>query len=362
MKEFNTLVFIGRFQPFHNGHKAVIDKALEKADKVIVLIGSSFAARDLRNPFTFEERKEMIESVYSDQNVLCLPLSDYPYSDQKWISKIQELVKNNTNENEKIGLIGHSKDHTSYYLNLFPDWGSVEVENVDEINATFIRNQILSYKWQYNILKLSPLSQFLPLSVANTIAKFMFTGKKIHENLSDGRQNWTYEQTEAFRTLYNEYHLIKQYKDSWKDAPYPPIFVTTDAVVTQSGHILLIKRKSAPGMGQWALPGGFLEQNETVLEGMLRELNEETKIKVPKRVLQGSIKEQKVFDYPHRSTRGRTITHAFWIDLETQAKLPKVKGSDDAEKASWVKLSDLKQDELFEDHYHIIDDFLNISK
>jgi len=109
----------------------------------------------------------------------------------------------------------------------------------------------------------------------------------------------------------------------------------------------------------WALPGGFLNQEETMLDGCIRELKEETKIKLPVPVLKGSIKESKTFDAPNRSARGRTITQAFFIDLGV-GELPKVKGSDDAAKAFWVPFNKVKQEKMFEDHFHIIDNFINI--
>jgi bifunctional NMN adenylyltransferase/nudix hydrolase len=99
-----------------------------------------------------------------------------------------------------------------------------------------------------------------------------------------------------------------------------------------------------------------------MLDGAIRELKEETKIKVPVPVLKGSIKESKTFDAPNRSTRGRTITQAFYIDLGFDEKLPKVKGSDDAEKAFWVPLNEVvaQRDKFFEDHFHIISYFTKI--
>ena len=60
-KKFDLLVFIGRFQPFHNGHNKVIEQALRDAKHVLVLIGSANIPRNIRNPFTFQERKETVE-------------------------------------------------------------------------------------------------------------------------------------------------------------------------------------------------------------------------------------------------------------------------------------------------------------
>lgn len=330
----DALVFIGRFQPFHNGHKAVIDAALEQAKEVVVVVGSSFAARNIRNPFTFEERKAMIEGVFPTDRVKVVPVSDYPYDDNKWVNAIQKIVDDTIPHAKDVGLIGHSKDSTSYYLNIFPRWKNhVEVEDVGGINATDIRKKyfdgfLVGYK-------------FIPEATDVFLTEF--------------------RSTNACRTIMQEYAMVKKYKEAWKAAPFPPTFMTVDAVVVQSGHILLVKRGDMPGKGLWALPGGFLNQEETMLDGAIRELKEETKIKVPVPVLKGSIKESKTFDAPNRSARGRTITQAFFIDLGV-GELPKVKGSDDAEKAFWIPLNEVvkQRDRFFEDHLAIIDYFIPI--
>ena len=108
------------------------------------------------------------------------------------------------------------------------------------------------------------------------------------------------------------------------------------------------------------MPGGFVHQDESLLKACLRELREETKLKVPEAVLKGSIRDQKVFDAPNRSSRGRTITYAFHIELKPDLKLPKVKGGDDAREAFWLPLSQLDSTQLFEDHYFIIQKFLGL--
>ena len=60
---FDYLVLIGRFQPFHNGHLAVLQHALRLADKVIVLVGSAGQPRTTRNPFNAGERAVMIRAA-----------------------------------------------------------------------------------------------------------------------------------------------------------------------------------------------------------------------------------------------------------------------------------------------------------
>ena len=352
--EFDALVFICRAQPFHLGHKAVIDEALKRAKEVIVVVGSSFAARNTRNPFTFEERKAMIDSVYDEEfnytgaqgsvktrRVKVVPVSDYPYDDNKWVAAVQNVVHGAISWNAdpiRIGLIGHEKDGTSYYLKIFPTWGSVSVPNVNEINATDIRN----YGFENKTFRGINPEKLLPASVFTQLLSFQASA-------------W-------FSNLIIEFDMIRKYKAAWKSAPFPPTFMTVDAVVVQSGHILLVKRGDMPGKGLWALPGGFLNQDETMLDGAIRELKEETKIKVPVPVLKGSIKKSKTFDAPNRSARGRTITQAFYIDLGFDGKLPKVKGADDAEKAFWVPLNEVvaQRDKFFEDHFFIISYFTKV--
>ena len=341
----DALVFIGRMQPFHNGHKAVIDAALQQAKQVVIVVGSSFSARSLRNPFTFSERKAMIEATFPSERVKVVPVSDYPLDDDKWVTAIQTIVEQTVPDARDIGLIGHSKDSSSYYLNIFPKWKNhVEVENVDGINATDIRNPMFTRDYA-SAKKVMPATSFT--SMINSIGKA----------------------PEAWDALELEWEMIQKYKESWKAAPFPPIFVTTDAVVVQSGHVLLIKRGRAPGKGLYALPGGFLNPGESIETCMIRELHEETKIKLQPQVLRGSIEDKIVVDTPDRDPRGRTITHAFYLKLKDQQDLPKIKLSrnpddeeDDAEEARWHTFSDVlkMRDCFYADHFHILAHFLKI--
>jgi bifunctional NMN adenylyltransferase/nudix hydrolase len=348
---FDLLVFIGRFQPVHIGHLEVIETALKKSNHVAVLVGSSNQPQTSKNPWTFTQRSDMImESLAAldpkyCSRVIIKPLRDQKYNDQKWATSVQEHVEEaldqivmqigiTRHENIKkmrIGIIGHSKDESSYYLKMFPQWDLVEHAMNENVSATDLRRLVFEEK------SMKFLSGVLSHHVYEVLEAF--------------------RKTNEFTLLKREYDMIKAYKKSWEVAPYPPTFVTTDAVVVQSGHILLIERGAAPGEGLVAMPGGFLNRDEWIEEGMLRELREETKLKVPTPVLKGSIKHRAVYDRPDRSLRGRTITHAFLIVLPP-GDLPLVKGSDDARKAFWLPLSDLNEEQCFEDHYHIIQDMI----
>lgn len=334
--QYDYLVFIGRFQPFHFGHQKVIATALEQAERVIVLVGSSSQPRCVRNPWTYSEREQFITSSFSDdeqKRLIIAPLLDDVYNEQSWLSRVQKTVHGITcqyhskvGQSLSIGLCGHSKDHSSYYLSLFPQWSSVNVEAYQSLSATPIRE-----------------AYFLNGEIVDTCPE------PVQEQLKQ------FKKSDDYQSIAAEWRFIQSYKQGWEAAPYEPVFVTVDALVVQSGHVLLVERKANPGKGLLALPGGFIDPQEKLRDAVIRELREETRIKVPAPVLAGSIVKEQVFDDPHRSARGRTITHAFLIELKPDAKgLPAVKGGDDAKHAFWVPLGEVNPERMFEDHFHII--------
>lgn len=342
---FDVTFFIGRFQPFHEGHKHIVEIALQKSQFVVVGLGSANRSRSIKNPFTAEEREEIIRESFNDAEnarIYFAHLDDYLYDDTKWLAAartnfndaIERIEVNNECKfsRSNMALIGHEKDGSSFYLKMFPELKNISVKNHQNIDATYIRNAYFD----------NGSLTLVPQKSANVVGALMNGSNKLFENMKA------------------EFDMIKTYKKSWEAAPYPPTFMTTDAVVTCSGHILLVERGAAPGKGLVALPGGFLDQNETLQNGMIRELREETKLKVPEPVLIGNIKSQKIFDHPSRSLRGRTITTAFHIDLGMQDILPRVKGSDDAAKAFWLPINEINPRMMFEDHFDIISHFTGV--
>ena len=337
-KPFDALIFIGRFQPPHRGHIDVLQQALGQADRVCILIGSTDKPRTIKDPFSFDERREMISSVLDDEakaRVLIAPVQDSTYNDGDWVRWVQDAVADllGDTSGRKIGLIGHEKDASSYYLRMFPQWTLVDVEAMEDISATEIRAQLFSERSN------SFVSWAVPAPVREWLDAFRVKPE--------------------FAQLAAEFEFIASYKKAWAAAPYPVTFVTVDAVVVHSGHVLLIRRRAEPGRGLWALPGGFIEQGERLEAACLRELREETGLKLPEPVLRGSLKDMHVFDHPQRSQRGRTITHAFLFHMPT-GELPRVKGGDDADKARWVPLNVFAQmrNVMYEDHFDITYYFL----
>lgn len=126
------------------------------------------------------------------------------------------------------------------------------------------------------------------------------------------------------------------------------VAVTVDSVVFCNANnefkVLLIKRKNDPFEGQWALPGGFINESEDLITAAKRELKEETGIDVK------TMEQVRAFGAPGRDPRGRTISIAFVSRIFCEEDL---KAGDDAGEASWVDIKDLPK--LAFDHAEIIE-------
>lgn len=345
--DYDYLVFIGRFEPFHNGHAAVARHALGRAKKLIFLVGSADTPRTIKNPWTVAERAVMIQSALDGavDRLIIRPLRDHLYNESLWIANVQrtvaEAIKADGGDTDaRIGLIGQDKDSSSYYLREFPQWELVDVRHTETLSATELRR----YLFEANQVDSHGGRMLIRANVPGPVFEMLEAFRK---------------SSPAFTQLVAEYQFIEKYKAAWAEAPYAPTFVTTDAVVVHSGHVLLVRRRAEPGKGLWALPGGFVGQDESLMDACLRELKEETRLKLPVPVLKGSMKGTHVFDHPDRSQRGRTITHAFHFEFPA-GELPDVRGSDDADKARWIPVSEALEmsTHLYEDHLHILEFFL----
>ena len=335
-KPYGTVLLIGRFQPLHNAHLEIIKRCTALTDQLVIVAGSAKQPRTYKNPFTFDERRQMIMAATAglSMRVYVEPNIDTIYNDQAWAVRVQGIHSKYRCLGTKDAIIGHKKDDSSFYLDMFPQWDYINVEKIEPLSAVNIRD--LYFKRDCNM-------RFIQGVVPETTFNFLEQFKNSSE----------YEQ------IIREREFVANYKKQYASLPYPPIFSTADSVVIQSGHVLMIRRRAEPGKGLWALPGGYVNANtdRSVEDAAIRELREETGIKVPAPVLRGSIKRSRVFDAIDRSPRGRIITHAFHIELP-DGELPRVKGGDDADKARWVPIADVKSEECFEDHYEIIQHFL----
>lgn len=343
MRKYDTVVMIGRFNPFTVAHAAILRKAVDLGKEVIIIIGSADQPRSYKNPFTAKERRMMIDGVLDQWDsedsyktrVHIEFLRDYTYNDTKWATKIQGIVSKYRCLSGSTAIIGHKKDESSFYLDMFPQWEFVETGLIEPLHASNVRD--LYFRSDANL---------------------KFIRSVVPSNVFTMLEGWVNKP--EWQSVVDERVFAESYKKAYASLPYPPIFLTSDAMVVCSGHVLMIKRRALPGKGLWALPGGYVNANtdKSVRSAMIRELREETGLKIPDAVLIGSIKRHKLFDAIGRDERGRIVTSCYRIDLK-DGDLPKVKGSDDAEKAVWIPIADIKPDQCYADHFMIIDTLLD---
>lgn len=334
MNSHQVGVYIGRFQPLHIGHQHVIEEALKQVDHLVLLIGSANVARSPLNPFTLDERRAMIEAVYPEEvkskRLVLLSINDYPYDDEQWISVVEDTVAGAVADLgcETVALAGYGKDSTSFYLKMFPEWGSIQIDTQHgTISASDIR---------YDYLRALP----------------RWPERAVHPRVMQFLQEFSF--TETFRELSNEAFYYRNYKNQWGKGP----FLTADALVLWRGKVLLVTRGKTPGRGLFAMPGGFLEDNETLHQAAMRELKEETGLELEDALYTDTF----TADFPARSLRGRVVSFVQFIGARSADDLSGVKGADDAEHAAWYDFSSLKPEQFFEDHYHIISHILGVNE
>jgi bifunctional NMN adenylyltransferase/nudix hydrolase len=341
MEQFDLAVLIGGFEPLDAGQRAAVQAALAAARRAVILVGSDGAARSLRHPWTSEERGAMLRAALDapeNARLEVLPVRDRLYNEHQWLRNVQAAlgpllagpgmgVQPAAARVVQIALPGQRAP-------LQPDWSVLQAEPLEAPDFWGVRRGVFG-----DAAAVAALEARLPPSTVAFLHRFRASAD--------------------FEALAEELRYIERFRDSWRHAPYPPVLVTTDAVVACAGHLLLVRRAHSPGKGLWALPGGFLDQDETLLEGCLRELREETGLALAQAALDGALCANRVFDAPHRSLRGRTVTHAYAFALH-DGELPSVTGGDDAVDARWVPLARFHamEAQMFEDHYHIARFFL----
>ena len=357
---------IGRFQPFHAGHKAMIEHAATLARTVVILVGSAYRPRSWKNPFTYGERRRFIEASLGDlrARTIVMPLIDTLYNDRAWSANVRTAVRvaarrsgltgtrsdvhsDASSDAPSVVLVGFEKDDSSAYLRWFPEWTQVNVEPTlidgKPLNATDLRQSL-----------------FFDIEDASVNYGEPHDAYGVEE--IEIVQDWMMRNKTAVAQITKEAAFVKSYRqriaEGEKAFGYPIAINTVDAVIIQSGHVLMVERGQAPGKGLLALPGGHIDRDETAIEACLREVYEECRLNMPRGALRSRMKRSKVFDHPKRSERGWVRTEAFLFELEARTKLETVRGGDDAARAVWVPLADINPSEIFEDHFDILQDLV----
>lgn len=327
-------VVVGRWQLVHRGHAELLRAALADHDKVIVVIGSAWRSRDVRNPFTWEERAEQIGAALAAPDrarVTCVPIRDR-HDDRAWDAAVRAGIARVARSGDALELVGCRGDATSAYGGRFGASTVIEVERQVDVEATELRRRYFE----------------APKAPAAAL------GEHVEPGVRDLLETWA--RTAAYRRCAAEHAAVVAYRAKYTQ----PFALTADAVVTARGRVLLVRRGGEIGHGLLALPGGFLDPSERFHTAAVRELEEETGLGLPRQLLDSALRGEAVFDRPQRSPRARIVTMAFHIDLGGEP--PPVRGADDAQDAEWAEVAGLlaREQELFEDHASILDHFLRI--
>ncbi len=175
-------------------------------------------------------------------------------------------------------------------------------------------------------------------------------GIKVAKSERGGKRGGNTTLTEEGLKLINDYEKYAQVFDYIIYHPYIKPSITVDAILVENSKILLIRRKRNPYRGKYALPGGFVEYGEKTENAVVREVKEETGLKVVVRSLVG------VYSDPKRDPRDHTIT----VVYEVQRIGGELKGGDDAAEAQFMPLSKLPP--LAFDHSKIVKEYLSLHR
>jgi len=331
-RRYSLGVFVMRGQPVTDAHLFNIEEGLLVADEVLVAWGSHNAARrhDLL-PFTTEERTQMLRlALTPEQNsrVHVVGIEDQGNTPE-WAALIRKEANRIEPNPNKITLVGHSKDHTSFYLMAFPGWDSTNTQNYgDNLSATTFRKKLFTPDFD--------AGEFMALPGMHHDVKdwlVQFSRTPIYDHLVD-------EAVKCANDI-KKYGKIDPETGEWVYGPY----LAADFLCIHGDSVLLIERGNHPFKGCFALPGGFVHQNEDVVDAALREgSKEETDMKIPKIVLERSYLRTDWYSKPRRDPRGRvaSASSTFYINPAPPANMtdpkdimkflmpPKVKGQDDA--------------------------------
>jgi ADP-ribose pyrophosphatase YjhB (NUDIX family) len=126
-----------------------------------------------------------------------------------------------------------------------------------------------------------------------------------------------------------------------REYPERPI-IGVGGVVISDGRVLLVRRGSPPLQGQWSIPGGILESGETLMEGVRRELAEETGMDVQVRTL------IEVFERIDRDPSGKTQYHFVVLDYLCEPAPGIARAGSDVSEVAWAAPFELEKYSLTE--------------
>lgn len=335
-----------RMQPAHDGHLENLEGGMKRCKYFVLLLGSSNMARSYKNPFTYEERKQMVELCFPDEvasgRLIIRPMPDFFRDHDGWAENTKRIVREVAADiadreailvdDSMIGLAGFKKDaETAEYLDMFPEWGDVMLtKRASHIDATAIRE---AYFQRDSII----LSKYLPAPVAAFLERFRLNP--------------------AFEVLVREREEIDHCREVYnKDDPEN---FTGDILLRWRKLSLLIRRGGRYGHNLWAFPGGVRDKGEDFLSCSLRELTEETGLVtlndgITLEMLKAHVKAAFENNTKGRDLRGRYTTKLYVIVLPDELPQPIVEPLDDAKHVEWVNHELIPETEFFADHYGML--------
>lgn len=302
-------VLIGRFQPLSLDAEAAIRRALSAHGEATIAFTGANRPRSVNDPFTFEERRSMLEAAFPDEladgRLRALALDSYGY----------DAALND----EALAAIGPSTaisdpdDHPS--------------RRADALDRLFK----------------APSGKGLSVAVAKWLSDFMTT--------------------KARKALEDELDTIFDVRRRYGSGPHK----TADAICTYGDEVLLIRRANAPFKGMLAIPGGIVDKGEDAFDAAARELSEEALPGASGRQMNAeTIKsfatspEARVYGEEGRDPRGSYNAHAYHFDFSPLGNRPSVKAGDDARHADWYSRWSLRPEEVAFDHFAMLHDVIGL--
>lgn len=372
-------VYIGRFQPFHKGHKAIVDltvKMMKPGDTFTIIIGSADQQETERNPLSASQRKEMLSIELEGYPVTISTINDSPYNYDLWIEHLCAKMlgfKSATHDD----FLEKQEDFIKGFSNIC----IVGMENVEEYIDRIIKYYTYAPAEHFDLGISSHIFSELETQTSvhgSSIRTLVCSEDRGHlENFYSDIKGFVSEKVLAYLKtvnfpliVYNAYVNGINYAAS-TGCKYNSCFMTVDNIVFDKflDQVLLIKRKDN---GKLAIPGGFAEPYMNMKDNALRELEEETSI-TAKMLKDAFVKidelEPTLIDAPYRDPRSSHKCNFVSAVYVWQSKvdalknfIPYVKAGDDAVDTVWLskeECEDLPAWRFHADHKKIICKLLN---
>lgn len=283
-------VYVGRFQPLHLAHLAVMREALEHVGELLVVLGSSRAARSARNPFTARERAAFVRAALGEagERVRFALVRDF-YDMARWAGAVREAAGAVAPQGAEIVLLGHEKDASSAYLREFPAWTFRPTKVRSDLSATSVREALWRQDWV-------EVEASVPPAVAAFLRGFAVTPE--------------------FRELREEAEVLRGWHASWQGSPQAPTFLAAHALISDPERVLLVRRTQGPGRDLLMLPGGPLRPGLTLRASLNQDLQAQTAF-APQ-----TLPFARLFDHPDRSPLGREVAGVFREEVRTLPATP----------------------------------------